>query len=311
MQTPCFELNPRTPRIYHYPIREVPSLMLSFRRAPFVSLLLLALPLAYAQKPATPPAAPAADTDYVPTLTFDVASIHENPPNTGNAVHVGVVSPPHSSKFISANLTATSLLQMAYGFGTPVVGGPDWIHTISYTVDAKSDPAVDAQLAKMTDDQSKAEKMHMMQALLADRFHLKYHMETRDSAVYVLTVAKGGSKMHESKIEEGQPSASSLGVDVQAHGGQHGLQFDVKNASIRAMVGILSSQVEAPVIDRTGLTGYYDFTLQFGREWSVNDPDSWPNIEVAVQQQLGLKLDSTHEAVPVMIIDHIDPPSAN
>jgi uncharacterized protein (TIGR03435 family) len=275
-------------------------------------LLLVSVHTATAQVPAAPkaPAASAAD-DYVPTLTFDVVSIHENPPNTGNGVHVGVISPPHTSKFISANLTATSLLQMAYGFGTPVVGGPDWIKEISYTVDAKCDPSVDAQLAKMTDDQSKAEKMHMLQAMLADRFHLNFHMETRDSAVYVVTVAKGGSKMHETKIEDGQPSASSRGVDVQAHGGQHGLQFDVKTASMRAMVGILSSQVEAPVIDRTGLPGYYDFTLQFGRDWSANDPDSWPNLPIAVQQQLGLKLDSTHEPVPVMIIDHIEKPSAN
>ena len=80
---------------------------------------------------------------------------------------------------------------------------------------------------------------------------------------------------------------------------------------MRAITGILSSMIEAPVADKTGLTGIYNYTLQFGRPWSERDPDSWPSIFTAVQEQLGLKLEATHETVPNLVVDHIAKPSEN
>jgi uncharacterized protein (TIGR03435 family) len=80
---------------------------------------------------------------------------------------------------------------------------------------------------------------------------------------------------------------------------------------MRAITGALSSMVETPVIDKTGLTGTYNYTLQFGREWSANDPESWPSIFTAVQEQLGLKLEAAHEAVPNLVVDHITKPTEN
>jgi uncharacterized protein (TIGR03435 family) len=80
---------------------------------------------------------------------------------------------------------------------------------------------------------------------------------------------------------------------------------------MRAICGALSSMVEAPVVDQTGLTGTYDYKLQFGREWSANDPDSWPSIFTAVQEQLGLKLEAVHESVPNLMVDHIAKPTEN
>jgi uncharacterized protein (TIGR03435 family) len=69
--------------------------------------------------------------------------------------------------------------------------------------------------------------------------------------------------------------------------------------------------VEAPVIDKTGLTGIYSYTLQIGRQWSESDPDSWPSIFTAVQDQLGLKLEAAHESVPNLVVDHITKPTEN
>ena len=69
--------------------------------------------------------------------------------------------------------------------------------------------------------------------------------------------------------------------------------------------------VEAPVVDHTGLTGTYNYTLQFGREWSARDQDSWPSIFTAVQEQLGLKLEAEHESVPNLVVDHITKPTEN
>ncbi len=264
---------------------------------------------AYAQKPA-PPVAP----DYVPTLTFDVASVRESAPNQGNGVRVGVVSPPHSCKFTATNFPAKALLQAAYGFGTPVIGGPDWLNDHYFTVEAKCDHSVDDQLAKLTDDQATLEKRHMLQALLADRFHLKGHTEVKETSVYSITVAKGGPKLHEVKVDTDDPShptPANTGVDVQAHGGAQGLEFVVRSASMKAVAGMLTSQIETPVVDHTGLTGYYDFTLQFGRPWSANNPESWPDIVTATQEQLGLKLESIKAPIEVFVIDHMEMPSAN
>jgi uncharacterized protein (TIGR03435 family) len=80
---------------------------------------------------------------------------------------------------------------------------------------------------------------------------------------------------------------------------------------MRAVAGALSSMVEAPVVDETGLTGAYNYTLQFGREWSESDPDGWPSIFTAVQEQMGLKLEGVHKAVPNLVVDHITKPSEN
>jgi uncharacterized protein (TIGR03435 family) len=77
------------------------------------------------------------------------------------------------------------------------------------------------------------------------------------------------------------------------------------------VTALLSSQLEQPVIDRSGLTGYFDFTLQIGREWSASNPEGWPDILTAVQDQLGLKLDRVRATIPVLVIDHIEKPTAN
>jgi uncharacterized protein (TIGR03435 family) len=274
------------------------------------------LPAALGQSGAAAALASAASPDYVPTLTFDVATIRQSGPTGGRGLRVGVVSPPHNSTLQITNFTIKSLIQVAYGFGTPISGGgPDWFTERYYNVQAKSDPATDEKLAKLPDDQARLEKQHMLQVLLADRFGLKTHLETRESSIYELVVAKGGAKLQPTPApvdDQGQPIPNaSPAADVQARGGQHGLEFDAKSFTMKAIAGLLTSQVEAPVIDKTGLTGAFNFTLQIGREWSANDPESYPSIFTAIQEQLGLKLNSTKEAVPNLIIDHIQLPSEN
>jgi uncharacterized protein (TIGR03435 family) len=69
--------------------------------------------------------------------------------------------------------------------------------------------------------------------------------------------------------------------------------------------------MEAPVLDKTGLTGLYNYKIQFGRDWSANDPESWPSIFTALQEQLGLKLEAVHEPVPNLVVDHIAKPTEN
>jgi uncharacterized protein (TIGR03435 family) len=251
------------------------------------------------------------EPNFTPTLTFDVAVIRLAPPPDAN-FHVSVSSPPHSSRFEATNLPIKALIQIAYGFDAPVVGAPDWVANTFYNIQARSDEAADARLAKLTDNEVRLEKRNAIRVLLATRLGLKTHPETRNTSIYNLVVAKGGIKMQPvPRPPDGDVPAVPPPADVQAHGSRHGLEFVGSNAPMRAISGALSSMVEAPVVDKTGLTGTYNYTLQFGREWSANDPDGWPSIFTAVQEQLGLKLENVHEAVPNLVVDNITKPSEN
>ena len=276
-------------------------------------IALVASPFAAIAQNAPAPATTA--TDYVPTMTFDVATIHENEGVVNHQMRVNVTSPPHSAKFSASNLTLKAFIQMAYGFGTPISGGPDFLTNRYFNIEGKSDHSADDQLAKLSDDQARLEKQHMLQTLLTERLHLKYHMETRESSVYTLSIAKNGLKMHETKppaADSDQPQPTiPLGPDVRARGSAQGLEFTCTRMSMKGIAGLLTSQLETPIVDKTGLAGSYDFTLQMGRDWSSNTPDAWPDIFTAVQEQLGLKLESTKAPIPVLIIDHIELPSAN
>lgn len=248
---------------------------------------------------------------YTPTLTFDVVDIRPTPPPDAS-FHVSVSSPPHSSRFEATNLTIKTLLQMAYGFDAPIVGAPDWVSDTFYNIQARSDEAADARLAKLTNNEVRLEKRNAIRVLLAERLGLKTHLETRNSSIYNLVVAKGGVKMQAvPPPADGQTPATPPPADVRAHGSQHGLEFVGTNASMRAIAGVLSAMVEEPVVDKTGLNGIYNYTLQFGRDWSAQDPDGWPSIFTAVEEQLGLKLEAEHESVPNLVIDHITKPTEN
>ncbi len=275
-----------------------------------LAALLIALsgPCLHAQTPITE------EPNYKPTLTFDVATIRLSPPPDAS-FHVSVSSPPHSSRFEATNLPMKTLLQIAYGFDAPVVGASDWVANTFYDIKARSDDATDARLAKLTDNEVRLEKRNAIRVLLADRLGLKTHLETRNTAIYNLVVAKGGVKMQPVPAPpppaDGEAPPPPPPADVQAHGSRHGLEFVGSNAPLRAITGALSSMVEAPVVDKTNLTGTYNYTLQFGRDWSARDPDSWPSIFTAVQEQLGLKLEPEHESVPNLVIDHITKPTEN
>jgi uncharacterized protein (TIGR03435 family) len=251
---------------------------------------------------------------YTPTLTFDVATIRPAPPPDAT-FHLSVNSPPHSSRFEVTNFPIKALLQIAYGFDAPVVGAPDWTTDTFYDIQARSDDAADARLAKLTANEVRLEKRNAIRALLADRLGLKTHLETRNTAIFYLVAAKSGVKLQPVPAPpppaDGETPPPPPPIDIQAHGSRQGLEFVGSNASMRAVCGALGSMVEAPVIDKTGLTGIYNFTLQFGREWSGRDVDSWPDIFTAVQEQLGLKLEAAHESVPNLVIDHITKPTEN
>lgn len=283
------------------------NVMLRFAQRLFVLLACVSTLSAIAQTPITE------EPDYKPTLTFDVATIRVAPPPGAN-FRVSVTSPRDSSRFDATNLPVRTLLQIAYGYDAPFVNAPDWVNNTFYDIHARSDEAADARLAKLPVNEVRLEKRNAIRILLADRMGLKTHMETRSSAIFHLVVAKGGLKI----IPIPPPPPSPDGekprippVDTQAHPSRHGLEFVGSNANMQAITSVLSTMMEAPVLDKTGLAGYYNYTLQIGRDWSAHDPDSFPDILTAVQEQLGLKLESVRAPVPNLVFDNITKPTEN
>jgi uncharacterized protein (TIGR03435 family) len=162
------------------------------------------------------------------------------------------------------------------------------------------------------------EQMAMLRALLADRFKLTFHREQKEMAVYALTVAKGGSKVKESTVS---PDATPEGPPALAFIFTPGvLHLPARYASMDEFASLLQrSALERPVVDRTELTGRYDFDLEFsvdetlfgGALGKAPDDSTKPSLFAALQEQLGLKLEATRGPVSALVIDHAERPSEN
>ena len=293
--------------------------MAALRGGFFVALsALLCAGVLRAQQPATKSAAQAA---YVPSMTFDVAVIRESNPDPAGFT-VAFESPPHSSLLRLTNNSVPNLLGAAYGVNYfQIVGLPDWARTPFFNVEAKSDASVDEKLAKLTDEQARLEKQHMMQVLLADRFQLKVHWETKEGPVYELVVAKGGSKLHPGGSKPPTPGELQSWGDrkippIHQQGSSWaGFDLIAHQCSMESLAKMLTGQMGAtPVVDKTGLTGTYDFDLRYkgGSEDDASDDPNMPRpLTEALPDQLGLKLQPAKGEKQFLVIDHIERPSAN
>lgn len=296
------------------------------RCAPFLSPVLAVLTVSaygygygYGQAGPSSIAAPSAteDAPYVPTLIFDVASIREN--KVIPALDSGVENPPHSSKFVAKSLPARYLVQAAYGiYPYQIVGGPDWFNSAVFNIQAKSDNSVDDQLAKLSEDQASLEKRHMLQMLLAGRFDLKVHWETKEMPIYALVVAKNGPKLHSAGSMPPTPLELKTFGDqripafYQNHTKQ-GQEDIAHGCSMKVLTDALWREMGATVVDKTGLTGTYDFSLQYdgvNPDDRSDDPTHWPALMLAISE-LGLKLESTTGSVRILVVDHMEKPSQN
>jgi uncharacterized protein (TIGR03435 family) len=257
----------------------------------------LAIALLCARAPAQTAAAPP---------TFDVASIHVNNAETDGHHHI--FNNPAESHLRTRNLALRDLLQFAYGLpNSQILGGPAWLDSIMFDIDAKSDPSVDAQLHALPTEQARHQKQLMVQALLADRFQLKTHWETRQLPIYALVVAKDGPKFKPSKI-------NGTTIDI----GRARLHVAGSDDTMSILVRELAQVLGRVVLNQTGLSGRYDLSLRWTPDDApppmlngAPDPSEPPGIFTAIQEQLGLKLESSHGPVPVLLIDSVEMPSAN
>ena len=259
---------------------------------------------------------------------FAAVSIKAYSPE-GNMPRIMIRNTPDG--FSASGVTLHMLIRQAYGVeDNQIVGGPGWMDSEQYEIDAKMDPADAEAFGKLTPVEAAAAHEHMMQAMLADRFHLTLHHDSRDLPVYALIVAKGGPKLHEAKPGDTYPNGFK-GPDGGPGAGmiRMGLgELICQAVPIENLTRILSDRLGRHVLDKTGLTGRYDFTLKWtpdegeapmfhgpGGPGGAGSPPpadpSAPSLFTALQEQLGLKLDSQKGPVDVLVIDHVEKPTAN
>lgn len=268
------------------------------RTSVVVSLVLCAARAGFCQIPAT-----------APESGFEVASIKPADPAATGA-RVGV-SP--GGMFTATNVTLKALIQQAYEVRDfQISGGPGWLDTQRYDIAAKSNlnGASDDEMRKMTDQQRdaiKAQFLLKLRMLLADRFQLKIHRETKELPVYALTVARNGPKI---KIAvDDDATRSSLGI---RRGDAGKAQIRGIRVPLANLVRILSDQVGRSVMDKTELNGNYDFKMTFTPDMGLQGPaGDGPSIFTALQEQLGLRLESEKGPVEVLVVDSAQKASEN
>jgi uncharacterized protein (TIGR03435 family) len=258
---------------------------------------------------AGPPCDLAADAPATPSLTYDVASIKPHKAGDGS---LSFSSPPHSARFDITGMTMKNLIENAYGVNNyQVSGGPAWLESLRWDIAAKSDRSLDERLAKLSDCQAGNVKQHMLEALLADRIKLVTHRGTKEGSAYNLTVAKNGIKLQQSKPPAADEQGNQRGGGMETRNGRSGIELTAWQTPMSSLAYMLIGELHCPVIDKTGVTGIYDFKLQWSDESTVASDSPWPSIFTAMQEQLGLKLEPVKTQVETILIDHVEMPSEN
>jgi uncharacterized protein (TIGR03435 family) len=198
------------------------------------------------------------------------------------------------------NRTVESMLRIAYGVQkSQMVGGPDWMRTDHFDVDGVPNVEGQPDLKQL---------QSMLSKLLTERFGLVAHIEQRELPVYAMTAGKGEPKMAKSADPTGLSSES----DNKAHWGGE-MVFEFKNTSMNELALDLVFLADRPVVDQTGLSGRYDFKLQwtFDENRAPTDGSAPPSLFTAIQEQLGLKLEAVKAPTDVVVIDKVERPGAN
>lgn len=251
-----------------------------------------------------PPQKPmAADANPV----FEVATIKPSKPEEGFSLLVGRRGGGANS-LTSSGTSLSFLMQFAYSVhARQIEGGPSWFESEKYDITAKPDHEGIPNASQLRG---------MMQKLLADRFELTFHREKKELPVYAITVLKTGPKLAKSDPGRGNLPGFGLGRGM----------LRIGNATMADFAYLLQANVlERPVVDKTGLTDRFDFTVKYtpdasqilpgggppGPEPAADNADAPPDLFTAVQQQLGLKIESIKAPVDVLVIDTVEKPSEN
>jgi uncharacterized protein (TIGR03435 family) len=286
-----------------------------------------------------------------PGPSFDVASVKPAAPIVGGRMMVrmqGGPGSPDPGQITYTNVALKNVLTIAYNVRSYQISGPSWLDSERFDI-----------MAKIPKDTSKEDFQLMLQNLLAERFKLKLHRESKDMPIYALVVGKNGVKMKETPKEEkpaqdmaGAPNANTFagppeiktgkdGMPVMPRGGMGGrggmimmgmggkMKLAGSKQQVTAIAEMLSNQLGRPVVDQTGLTANYDYELEFAPDESTRMPGmmgampppppdgggagapsapegSGPSLMTALQEQLGLKLESKKGPVALLVVDSME-----
>jgi uncharacterized protein (TIGR03435 family) len=224
-----------------------------------------------------------AQTATVVGPRFEVASIKPGPPGARGQTLYN----PTRERFAADSITTKALIAYAYDVREfQISSGPSWLGSEEYNIVAKPEGDVAGERA-----------LAMVRNLLAERFNLMLHRESREMPVLTLMATKNGLKL--------QPSQGTAGPEVRGGRGR----LIARNVTMEMLAAQLASRVLIrPVVDRTGITGKFDIDLTWTPDESA---DPGLSIFAALEEQLGLKLETRKGPVDVLVIDRVDRPSAN
>lgn len=263
-------------------------------------LLVAAVCVTFAGRGLGQTAAPPKESAALKAPAYDVISIRPHKDN-GNYSHWLTPTP---NGYATYNVQVFDLIFAAYELMSPsqVIGLPQWGYEDSFDIEAKIDEDALSAYQKLSDRERKEQAAPMLRSMLADRFKLKVHHEARVLPVYELVIAKSGFKLKQAQGPENLYGMYTNRGLIHISRGPIGSRF---------IVG-LSGELGRIVVDRTGLTGYYDIDLKWTPDGSQSsDPNAPPDLFTALEEQLGLKLVPTKAPVDVIVVDHVERPSEN
>jgi uncharacterized protein (TIGR03435 family) len=241
---------------------------------------------------------------------FEVSTIKSSNP-TANGMSFGFRGP---RRFTANNHTLKECIAFAYNMSTKLIsGGPAWIESDRYDivgeVPSETQPPME-QAVRME------QAILMFQALLTDRFQLNFHREPQERAVYNLILGKSELKLKESAL----PPDRGQGLMFRP-AAPHALTLPARNATMAGFTSLLQRAIlDRPVLDRTGLTGRYDFDLTWRIDGTQQDRGSLASADVvtsdkpdifAAIRELGLRLEPAKAQVDIIVIDHVERPDEN
>lgn len=241
-----------------------------------VSIILFNAGLVFSQPAATP-------------LAFDVDSVKVDTIGTNEGGGRGrEIVTPSPAGISMINVRLKTVIQWAYHVQPVQVSGPGWLESDRYDV-----------VAKAAGEVPEAQLREMMQTLLANRFKLAVHRESKEMQAFVISVAKTGLKIKESTTD---------GEMAITPSGRVGATF--QRATVAKLAELLSGPLQAPVVDETGLTGRYDFSIDLSNVLDPTTPmginDVIPIFVQVAQQQLGIKIDEKKVPVNMVMVDHVE-----
>jgi uncharacterized protein (TIGR03435 family) len=267
-----------------------------------ISLLLLMSVGQAAPAPAPASSSPAT----AKPMAYDVVSVRQNKSGSRSWGYR-----PAPNGIAATNITVERFLQQAYGPVSPrlVTGLPDWTTTQRFDIEGKLDDETFAGLKTLPPAEAWEANKRRMQQILVDRFKLKLHYEQRELPAYALVVAKGGTKLKETD--------ANAQKDKNTRSGYADGELSVDATGMDRFASGLSNVLDREVIDRTGLTGKYDIRMKWmpmraSQDNQASDPaDSRASVFAAIQEQLGLKLESTKAMIDTIVVDSIEMPNEN